>query len=353
MKPDIFLYFHYPFCLKKCHYCDFTSMAGSACENLDIAYLKTIDSHKDLLDSHKIKTVFWGGGTPSLIDIHLLEKITSKLDISNCEEFSIEVNPATIDENKIKAFKDIGINRVSIGIQALNDNDLKVMGRIHNKKQALETIDLIKKYFDNISLDFIYGRPNQSAKDWEAELDEILALDVPHLSMYQLTIENDWQVELPSDDECEKMFDIAHTKTKNYNHYEISNYAKPGYECLHNLAYWRYEDYLGIGPSAHSRISGKALIYDCDIKNWLNNQNLTSENLALKDIFTERLLMGLRTKEGLLLSDTDYDFIDKQSLSSFIDEGLLAHNNNRLQPTFSGMKLNNYIIQKLLKADLS
>ncbi len=346
MKKDIALYLHYPFCLKKCNYCDFVSIAGSNAEGLENAYFNSFEQHKELLGQSNIKTFFIGGGTPSLISENLLTAIFKKIDLSACDEISIEINPATVDENKMRFFKDIGINRISIGIQALNDDDLKVMGRLHSSKQALETIDIAKKYFKNISADFIYGRPNQSSAMWKKELNKILSLDLPHLSMYQLTIENGWKVELPSDDECEKMFIINHRNSKNYNHYEISNFAKNGFESKHNLAYWHYQNYLGIGPSAHSRVNGKAIIYENDVKKWLHSQNFTEEILDEKEAFYEKILMGLRLAEGIDI--TYLDSLNQQKASMFINNGYLEIKNDKIYPTLKGMLLNNYIIETIL-----
>ncbi len=347
---ELALYIHYPFCLKKCFYCDFASLQGKNDPRLQSAYFNSINNHQDLLQNSTIKSLFLGGGTPSLISETLLEAIFSKLNLSQCSEISIEINPATANENKIKFFKNIGINRVSIGIQALNNTDLKTLGRIHNLNQALHTIDTVKKYFNNFSLDFIYARPNQDVKSWEIELNNILKLNAPHLSLYQLTIENGWDVKLPDDDAAAQMFILNQQITSSsYQQYEISNYAKNNqYQCIHNLAYWKYQNYLGLGPSAHSRINQSAINYDYNIYNWLNNQIPNIEQLSNKDIFIEKLLMGLRTIYGVFISDNDLQYINQDNLNFLIQNKFIINHNNHIYPTPKGMKFNDYIIKQII-----
>ncbi len=345
---DISIYFHYPFCLRKCYYCDFVSLAGSYDNRVESAYLKSLELYKDFMQDRTIKTLFFGGGTPSLMPNSVLETIFKQLDLSACKEVSIEVNPATVDEEKLKFFKDIGINRISIGVQAMNDKDLKVLGRLHSIHQALDTIDLARKYFSNISADFIYARPEQTVQAWQQELKQIKSLDLPHISLYQLTIENGWKVEIPDDDIAEDMFKLNCAEMSEYKHYEISNYAKSGYESEHNLAYWRYKDYLGFGASAHSRVEGKALVFTSNVHKWLETPVYRIEELSPQAIFTEKVLMGLRTTEGAHISVSDYEFIDRNKLEEFISQGLLEFNNDNLSSTERGMLINDYIVQQIL-----
>lgn len=285
-----------------------------------------------------------------MMSLPLLRSVLERLNLSECEEMSIEVNPATVDENGLKAFKDLGFNRISIGVQALDDVALQTLGRLHTASEALAAVELALKHFDNVSADFIYGRPGQTLPSWEKELRRIIALGLPHVSLYQLTIENGWKAELPQDEEILQMFRLNHNEmTPTYEHYEISNYARPGFECRHNAAYWRLDDYLGIGPSAHSRIAGTAVSYTGDINEWLHHPVPMMEKLSPPEVFTERLLMGLRTKAGLILHHSDYAFLDRDILKDFISRGFLELRQATLSPSFKGMEVSDYLIRSLLR----
>ena len=220
----------------------------------------------------KITSVFFGGGTPSLMDPSTVSTILNFLskhaDFSSSVEVTLEANPTSVEADKFKRFKEAGVNRLSLGIQSLIDEDLKILGRKHNATEALKAIETAANYFDNYSFDLIYARPNQTLKAWELELEQAIKLSANHLSLYQLTIEkgtpfyklyHDGKLPLPDQELSADMYTLTNEmlKGKELERYEISNYAKKGFECAHNLTYWRYNDYLGIGPGAHSRLTGQ------------------------------------------------------------------------------------------------
>jgi putative oxygen-independent coproporphyrinogen III oxidase len=325
---DLSIYIHYPFCKSKCPYCDFNSHVKEKIDHQGFlnAYLKELEYFALSLKKRQIKTIFFGGGTPSLMPLDLADKILKKIAElwvidKNCE-ITLEANPTSFEAAKFKEFRQMGINRLSIGIQALNDADLKFLGREHNSNEAITTIKAAQKIFDNYSFDLIYARAGQTLKAWQAELKQAIDLSTHHLSLYQLTIEkgtkfySQYQKKefiLPNEDLAAEFYELTNqiTSSKGLGLYEISNYAQNGYECKHNLVYWQGKDYLGVGAGAHSRI------YLDDIKNrsalmmihepisWLNQVNKkgaglqTNQEIEDQELLIEIIMMALRTKEGL------------------------------------------------------
>ena len=321
-NSSLAFYVHWPFCEIKCPYCDFNSYKRKIVDQtywVD-GYLQSIKFWSSKLKNKKINSVFFGGGTPSLLNPKIVGNLLDKIDcawgISSTCEITIEANPNSVCETKIKELKKIGFNRVSIGIQALNDKDLRNLGRDHNKDQALKAIATVDKWFVNYNLDFIYGRQFQSISNWEDELSQIIALGSNHLSLYQLTIEENTNFfklhkkgllkGLPSQELASDMFEITNKLCRNggYKKYETSNFAKKGFKCTHNLSYWNYQDYVGIGPGAHGRItlSGKkhSTMEEKNPDIWLKRKKVPgniSPKISLlkrKDVFEEKLIMNLR-----------------------------------------------------------
>ncbi len=264
-------YIHYPFCKSKCPYCDFNSHISS---NIDLgaflkAYFNEIEFFAKNAKNRQISTIFFGGGTPSLMPTYfvdeILRKISKHFQIENHCEITLEANPTSFESAKFQEFKKAGINRLSIGIQALNDEDLKFLGREHSSKEAMQTIENARKIFDNFSFDLIYARPKQNLQNWQKELELALSFDTKHLSLYQLTIEKgtpffkdfrDKKFEMPSENLSAEFYETTNEimAQNGFLHYEISNYCKKNFECKHNLIYWRGLDYAGVGAGAHSRI---------------------------------------------------------------------------------------------------
>ena len=267
------LYVHWPFCEAKCPYCDFNSHVRSQIDQQRWlkAYLSEIDRLASQMPERVLNTIFFGGGTPSLMDpgivASIIDHAKEKWAPTDDIEVTLEANPGSVEIGRFSAYASVGVNRISIGIQALRDADLQHLGRIHSVEDSLLAIDIAKKFFRRINLDFIYARQNQSIEEWRKELGEIISIGTDHLSLYQLTIEPGtpfWRrhqigklKNLPNDDQSAAMFDVTLElcNASGYAAYEVSSHAIPGSECRHNLIYWRYLDYIGIGPGAHGRVT--------------------------------------------------------------------------------------------------
>jgi putative oxygen-independent coproporphyrinogen III oxidase len=311
---------HWPFCLAKCPYCDFNSHVATS---LDVgkwhqAYLQELDYFASDLKDKTITSVFFGGGTPSLMPVSLVAGILDKLapNFVPKVEITLEANPTSVESEKFKAFASAGVNRVSLGIQAFNEKDLKFLGRQHSKDEAVKAILVAKEHFSNFSFDLIYARPQQSLQDWEQELSYALSFNSPHLSLYQLTIEKgtpfyqaykNKEFVLPDEELAADMYNLTTNiaQTHGFEAYEVSNYAKKNYQSRHNLNYWHYGDYLGIGAGAHSRIAGKAMMMYSGPQKWLDevltkgHAIQTSSILTKRQQFEEMLMMGLRLDQGI------------------------------------------------------
>ena len=384
-QQDLAIYIHYPFCQSKCPYCDFNSHVSN-----NINHQAFLEAYKTELNffaqkigkTKQISSIFFGGGTPSLMPISLvagiLEEIAKLWQLKpNCE-ISLEANPTSVESEKFSQLKSIGINRLSLGIQALNNDDLKFLGRTHCQNQALEAINLAKKYFDNFSFDLIYARPNQTLNQWQKELELALSFNSKHLSLYQLTIEKGTaffglftqkKFALPSEDlACDlykATFEIC--QKHNMHLYEISNYAKSGFECMHNLAYWQGLNYIGVGAGAHSRFNQDqqnfATANFCEPKKWLQtlqNQQIpwqTTEILTPKKQLEELLLMGLRLSEGIKKTSLEQiygknfaEIFSSPALNKLIIQGLISIDAKYIKINHQYYLLTNEIIAKVCLA---
>lgn len=323
---NIAIYIHWPFCKAKCPYCDFNSHLLIDIDQqqwLD-AYLSEFNSFDHQLSNKSISSIFFGGGTPSLMKPNLIETIINHLNnnyrFNDNIEITMEANPTSIEAAKLAAFKLAGINRISLGIQALNQTDLEFLGRNHSYLETIQTLELTSKIFNNFSFDLIYARPQQSIKAWQRELELALSFLPKHLSLYQLTIEKGTpfysqfknnKFNLPNEDLASELYELTEQIVNKFrlNAYEISNYALPGFESIHNLTYWRYQNFLGIGPGAHSRINNQAMTMIYDPKKWLNavNDNKTTiwqqQILSFEQQLSEKIIMGLRLTEGINQDD--------------------------------------------------
>ena len=364
------IYIHIPFCTQACHYCDFHfSTSFKTKEKLLFAMVEEIRLRKEELGLN-ISSLYFGGGTPSVLkksEINIiLEAIKSTVDFKKIKEITIEVNPEDISINKLKEYKKLGFNRLSIGIQSMDDKLLKWMNRVHNKQQALKTIDAAKTAgITNFNLDFIYGFPAHLKRDYKKELMELLALNPNHISCYHLTVEqgtyfgklkakNKW-IDVDDEKSEEEFLWISKTlKEADYHHYEISNFAKKNYQSFHNSNYWKQESYFGIGPSAHSynnkkrrwNISNNNLY----IKKVIANQDyFEQEQLSEIDLFNEKLMLGLRTENGVSISAL-YKYLDenqkvkfKSKLNSLTKDGLLTFKNNSIKIPQNKWLLSEYV----------
>ena len=347
------LYIHWPYCLSKCPYCDFASVVCSQPDYKKLlkGYQRDIDVFKAKTSSNKpLTSIFFGGGTPSLIPKEVFHRLFAIIEknfvFSSDIEISIEANPDAITYEKMLFFRDMGVNRISIGVQSLNESDLRFLGRRHTLKRALECIEEAQKVFDNINIDLIYARPHQTIADWETELKTALGLGLKHYSLYQLTIEENTpfgRQGIETADEQRAVSLYQQTEEMMQMHgipsYEISNYAHAGYECRHNLTYWRGCDYMGIGPAAQGRLNLWETINPPWIDEWINTSPLCTQ-LTAEEKNAERIIMGLRLKnEGLPIS-----IFNPNGVQKAIQNGWATIRQDKFYPTETGFLLLNQLI---------
>ena len=384
-RPGFGLYLHWPFCLAKCPYCDFNSHVRHEPVDQDRfvkAFAISLAQQARFAPQIPVTSIFFGGGTPSLMAPQtvaaLLETIHRIFDVSPQAEISMEANPTSVEASRLADYRHAGVNRLSIGVQALNNADLKALGRRHTVEEAIEAIKLAQRSFARTSFDLIYARPDQTGPQWREELLQAIDLAAEHLSLYQLTIEpgtifeqrvRAGQLKPLGDEEARQLFDITQEicTAKGLPAYEISNHAKPGAESIHNLTYWRYGDYAGVGPGAHARlfVNGHrtAMIQDRHPETWLKkiedcgDATIETEVLTPKQQADEMVLMGLRLSEGI--SPERYQHIagsglDGQKINWLVDEGLLEWygpqdtNQRRLRATPKAVPVLNAVIEALL-----
>jgi len=366
MTSSVGVYIHIPFCRHKCFYCDFHSVTDK--EWLIAEYVHAVVSeikYRAKADGgHRVATIFFGGGTPSLLKPAQVKKIinavTKSYAVGPDAEITIEANPESLTPPNLQGFYKAGVNRVSIGVQSLKDDLLKRLDRIHTKEQALMAI---KQAFDagylNVSADMMFGLPGQSVGGWIEELEEVTtSFQLSHISCYQLTPEPGTplgrqvargSIELPT--AGSEYFDKTEwfLKKRGFGHYEISNYARPGYESVHNAGYWEYRDYIGIGAGAHSLMEGERWANVKSIDSYIARAQKTGravrrkENLTKQMIQTERLMMGLRLKKGISLEGITIT----EGITKMINERLLKRTKNRLLATAKGWRVLDSVLTEL------
>jgi oxygen-independent coproporphyrinogen-3 oxidase len=325
--PGFALYVHWPFCLSKCPYCDFNSHVRAHPIDEDRfveAYRAELSHRAGLTKGRTVSSIFFGGGTPSLMNpstaAAILDAVASYWTVAANAEITLEANPTSVEAHRFRGFRAAGINRVSLGVQAMNDADLKALGRTHTAAEALAALELAASTFERYSFDLIYARPGQTAKAWRQELDAAILRARDHLSLYQLTVEPETMFErlrdrgklvLPGEDLARDLWDVTQEITSNAGlpAYEVSNHARPGGESRHNLIYWRYGEYAGIGPGAHGRIltpnGRRAQAAERHPETWLTAVETEGHGLVEDALLTsdeqadEFLLMGLRLTEGI------------------------------------------------------
>jgi oxygen-independent coproporphyrinogen-3 oxidase len=373
------VYVHWPFCAAKCPYCDFNSHVRTAID--ESGWVDAILAELDWVAANQserpvVETIFFGGGTPSLMQGkstgRILEKIASLWPMANAAEITLEANPASADAARFADYRAAGINRVSLGVQALNDIDLKKLGRLHDVAEAKRALKLAMDNFSRVSLDLIYARPDQSDAAWRAELKEALSFGTDHLSLYQLTIEpetpyallhRNGQLQIPGEELAAELFETTQelAEAAGIPAYEISNHARPGQESRHNLIYWRYGDYAGVGPGAHGRLNLKGMrTATAAIKlpeRWRDTVARTGHGFAEMtqvsndEAAREHLLMNLRLAEGLDLAAYEKRWntkLDAAKVAALVGQGFLTQANDRLTATPAGRLLLNRVIEELL-----
>ncbi|HEX3674942.1 MAG TPA: radical SAM family heme chaperone HemW [Rhizomicrobium sp.] len=379
MKNDFAIYVHWPFCAAKCPYCDFNSHVRTEIDEAGWlgAILRELEwtAAQQGADRPVVQSVFFGGGTPSLMrgasTAAVLDKIAALWPVANDIEVTLESNPASADAARFRDYREAGVNRLSLGVQALNDADLKFLGRLHDVAEAKAALGMAMARFSRVSLDLIYARPNQTAQAWRAELKEALAFGTDHLSLYQLTIEpatpfaalaHTGALTIPDDDHAAALYEITQELTQAAGRpaYEISNHAAPGSECRHNLVYWRYGDYAGVGPGAHGRltVNGRRIATAATKlpERWresvaANGHGIAeTSDIARDDGSHEHLLMNLRLSEGIDLAAYHARWgiaLDPARIATLSQDDLLRVENDHLIATPRGRLLLNAVIAAL------
>ncbi len=356
------LYIHIPFCIKKCRYCDFISYPS--CEGFFDSYIDAVLDEATKYKSLTFDTVFIGGGTPTVLSPSQLSKllsgIKSLINIKDGAEFSIEANPKTLTEEKLLVLSENGVNRISIGVQSFSDSELKFLGRIHSAEDAIKTISLAKKYFNNINIDLMFALPNQTKEDVLHSLNTALSLKPSHLSCYSLIIEEGTPIFeefengtlIPQDEDTDRdnFKAICDTLRENgFLRYEISNFALSGFECKHNLKYWDCDEYIGIGVGAHSYYNGKRFYNTSDLDAYLKG-SFSEDELTLSDadMMSEFMIMGLRKTSGIKISEFKKRFSknpsDVYNTEKFEKCGLIINDGENLYFSERGLDVSNSIL---------
>ncbi|WGH80298.1 radical SAM family heme chaperone HemW [Jannaschia ovalis] len=371
------LYLHWPFCAAKCPYCDFNSHVSRRIDQDEwlAAYLRDLEHWAERTPGRVLSSVFFGGGTPSLMEPRIvgaiLDRVAALWTPANDIEITLEANPTSVEADRFAGFVGAGVNRFSVGLQALNDPDLRALGRLHSAAEGRRAVDIARSVCDRVSFDLIYARQNQSLADWEAELREALSFAGEHLSLYQLTIEAGTAFGdrfragrlrgLPSDDLSAEMFELTQALCAEAGlpRYEVSNHAVPGAESRHNLIYWRGGDWLGIGPGAHGRIARNGSRVATEATRmptaWLEHVaergtgTAETEDLQTTDIAEEYLIMGLRMRDGIDLDRLRRmgGHVDAAALEDLTAAKLLERDGARLRASESGVLLLNRILAEL------
>ncbi len=376
------LYIHWPFCLKKCPYCDFNSHVrdGVDIARWQAALLADMRHEAELASGEPLESIFFGGGTPSLMPPALVEALLAEAErlwgFAPDIEITLEANPSSVEAANFAALAAGGVNRVSLGVQALDNASLRFLGRLHDADEALAALELAQQHFGRVSFDLIYARPDQTADQWEAELTRAIGFGTSHLSLYQLTIEPNTRFAtdvrqgrfIPLDDDpAADLFSLTRqiTAAAGIPAYEISNHARPGEESRHNRTYWRYQDYCGIGPGAHGRRHAHATLRHRKPENWIETverlgHGLREERaLPQNEQVSEALLMGLRLAKGVDLADFERrfgvaatDMINPQKRDLHTRLGLVWHDGSRIGVTPQGMPLLDALLADLVAEDL-
>lgn len=372
------LYVHIPFCERKCNYCDFYSVEKS--DSIEKQYvdalIKEIKSYENNIKGYIVDSIFIGGGTPSYLNHEniglILDEIRNTFILTDDVEISLEANPNSITSDKVLNYKKYGINRMSVGIQSLDRNILKTIGRLHDSKEALDAIETIKKAgIDNINADIMFNIPGQDTNSLKDTLEQIISSDVKHISFYSLKLEEDTTlykmeakklVEMPDEDSERDVYYEGRElmEARGYIQYEISNFSKPNYECRHNIKYWTGGEYIGFGPFAHSCFENKRYNNISDIKYYCENIKEPDKFRQLNEVLSkeskmfEYIMLRLRMNSGIIIEDFNREFekdfmsIYENQIKNLLEYQLIDINNGRLKLTKKGMDVSNYVFEQFL-----
>lgn len=379
------IYVHIPYCVTKCPYCDFNSYGvGSNFPETDYtnSVLQELELYRDEIEATEITSIFFGGGTPSLFHPENIEKIIERIyDITKPTEnieISLEVNPKTADLDKLIGLKSVGINRISVGVQSFSEKKLNFLSRINSPEDSERILkDIIKAGFENYSMDLMYGTKDETFSEWQNDLNNALTFDSPHISAYCLTIEDGTEfgrryalgkLKVPSDDRLSEFIEYTTEffESSGYSQYEISNYAKEGSECAHNMLYWKGCSYLGIGAGAHSHFSAddsrlwgerwanlrSPALYMKSVKEEKKPLDFT-EQLNREEVVQDKVLMGLRLKEGISIPELESQFQlnpDMNKIGRLVDDGFLENTDSSFRLTKKGTLLSNAVILRFVEA---
>ena len=378
MRNDLGLYLHIPFCMKKCGYCDFLSWKGTReeQENYVQSLIREIESYEAFAKGYKVSTVFLGGGTPSILSGEQMERILGAVSkvfwLEKRPEITVEMNPGTVTEEKLKSYKRAGVNRLSIGLQSVKNENLRLLGRIHTYEEFLHTYELARQEgFDNISIDLISSIPGQTLEAWEEELRQVISLKPEHISVYQLILEEGTPFYekyaehpecLPGEEASRDIYLLTGKllKEAGYEQYEISNYAKPGYESRHNLKYWERKDYLGLGPGAASMVRNIRMSNTRDMKIYLERcgqpKTMREEVEFLEEPrqMEEFMFLGLRMMQGIrgeeffhcfgAAIESIYGFV----LEQLMQQDLIKKSGSTYFLSEAGIDVSNYVLAQFL-----
>ena len=378
MKKDLGLYVHIPFCVKKCEYCDFLSWSAGEEEREQYvnALLTEIESYRDFAKEYRVSTIFVGGGTPSVLLPKQMEQVLQKIyevfELEKRPEITVEVNPGTVDEEKLQCYKKNGVNRLSMGLQSVKDEKLRLLGRIHTYQEFVESYELARKVgFDNISIDLISSVPGQTLQEWKEELETAAAQNPEHISVYQLIIEEGTPFyekyaehpELLPDEETSReiyLWTGKFLKEAGYEQYEISNYAKPGKESKHNLKYWERGDYLGLGLGAASMVRNIRMSNTKDMKTYLERcdkpKTMREDVQFLEEPrqMEEFMFLGLRKTRGVSKKEfrrifgREMDMVYEKALHKCLENGMLLEQKDRIFLSEEGTLLSNMVLSEFL-----
>ena len=365
------LYIHVPFCKQKCLYCDFPSFANS--EGLMKDYIRALSIEIRKLGNKKISTIFIGGGTPTYLNLEtlkILKKSLEELNLSKEIEFTIEGNPGTFTREKLKLLKEMGVNRLSIGLQAVQDELLKKLGRIHDYNTFLNSYNMARDMgFNNINIDLMFGLPGQNIEMWRHTLEIVINLNPEHLSCYSLILEKGTpffnlynEEDLPDEDIVSEMYSIVKEflSEKGYLQYEISNFSRKGLECKHNLVYWNLKNYIGVGSGAHSYYNGIRYRNEINVKKYIEaiadagSAVVESHNNTPEDNMEEFMFLGLRKIKGISIEEFRQRFkknifsVYGDVIKKFNSKGMMTLEKDRLYLSSRGIEISNYILSDFI-----
>ena len=363
-KSPLAVYIHWGFCRRKCPYCDFMSRTIPDVIDFDLwlnEYKKSFDFYSASADSRDfyLSSIFFGGGTPSLLPAYFIEQlinyIQSKYHSSSNIEISLEANPYKLTSNYLKDINNAGVNRLSLGVQSFNDKELHFLGRLHDSREAISALENTMSIFKNFSFDLIYALPSQTPDSWEKSLDFALQFQPPHLSLYQLTVEPPslfykQKIQTVNESTALDLYNLTLDLTEQAGipAYEVSNHAVKGFKSIHNCAYWSYQSYIGIGPSAAGRITVNnktlATLEKPTPMLWLKSKNKNKDFITLspKEVRMEKIIMGMRLKTGI-----DVSLVNQKSLNELTGQGLVHTKNNKVSATRKGLFVLNQVIEQL------